>query len=401
MRLFIMEKCILTVIFLATIIFAIFDYVACLESAEKIKEFGYPLMTYQVRTVDKYLLGLERIPYSKHRNKSIGKPVLLLHGLYLSSAIFTINNSSLSYVLSDAGFDVWLFNARGVGLSRKLSIYKESRLQPKMNSISWNFSFHEMGVYDMTTVINFILKSTGHSKLDVVGYSLGTTISLVCLSDKPEYNSKINKLVLMAPTSRLKSSGMPLNIIKQFSKIVNIFLDGFNFFPYTNDPDTTYRLIRRMCTNESAFKYCRQFIDFAQGIILPINNDTILDIVSEFPQPMSSKTLKHMLQLLTSGRFSHYDYGSYGNLLHYHTKMAPDYNLSRITAPTYIVYSKNDTLVHPMDVKWLISQLPNIKDVHYIDKIPFGHLSFSLSPIMKEVVNMYITNTLLDNNSVL
>lgn len=49
-------------------------------------------------------------------------------------------------------------------------------------------------------------------------------------------------------------------------------------------------------------------------------------------------------------------------------------------------------------MKWLITQLPNIKDVHYIDKIPFGHLSFSLSPIMKEVVNMYITNKLLDND---
>nr|AKM28433.1 gastric triacylglycerol lipase 1 [Aphis gossypii] len=399
MQLFKLEKCLLNVIFLATIIFFnTCDYAACLESAKKIKELGYPLMTYQVWTADKYLLGLERIPHSKHRNESIGKPVLLLHGLYLSSAIFTINNSSLSFVLSDAGFDVWLFNARGVGLSRKLSIYKKPGLQPKMNSISWDFSFHEMGVYDMTTAIDFILKSTGHSKLDVVGYSLGTTISLACLSDRPEYNSKINKLVLMAPTSRLKSSGMPINIFKQFSKIVNIFLDRINFFPYTNDPDTTYRLIRRMCTNQSAFKYCRQFIDFAQGIILPMNNDTILDIVSEFPQPMSSKTLKHMLQLLTSGRFGHYDYGPYGNMLHYHTKTAPDYDLSKITAPTYIIYSKNDSLVHPKDVKWLITQLPNIKDVHYIEKIPFGHFSFSLSPIMKEVVNMYITNKLLDND---
>lgn len=67
-----------------------------LLKAKKIKELGYPLMTYQVWTADKYLLGLERIPHSKHRNESIGKPVLLLHGLYLSSAIFTINNSSLS-----------------------------------------------------------------------------------------------------------------------------------------------------------------------------------------------------------------------------------------------------------------------------------------------------------------
>lgn len=79
-----------------------------------------------------------------------------------------------------------------------------------------------MGVYDMTAAIDFILIKTGHSKLDVLGYSLGTTIALVGLSERPEYNLKINKLVLMAPTSRLKSAGMPLDIFKTFSKIINV-----------------------------------------------------------------------------------------------------------------------------------------------------------------------------------
>lgn len=84
------------------------------------------------------------------------------------------------------------------------------------------FSFHEMGVYDMTAAIDFILKKTGYSKLDMVGYSLGTTISLVGLSDRPEYNSKINKLVLMAPTSRLKSAGAPINIFRSMSEIATV-----------------------------------------------------------------------------------------------------------------------------------------------------------------------------------
>lgn len=76
----------------------------------------------------------------------------------------------------------------------------------------------------MTATVDFILKTTGYPKLDVVGYSLGTTISLACLSDRPEYNSKINKLVLMAPTSRLKSAGPPINIFKQFSKIATVII---------------------------------------------------------------------------------------------------------------------------------------------------------------------------------
>ncbi|VVC27320.1 Alpha/beta hydrolase fold-1,Alpha/Beta hydrolase fold,Lipase, eukaryotic [Cinara cedri] len=395
------EKCLLTVISLTVTICTMCDHATCLESSKQIKLFGYPLETYQVWTRDNYLLGLERIPHhGKHgANGIIGKPVLLLHGLYLSSAIFTLNNSSLSFVLSDAGFDVWLFNARGVGLSRTLSIYNGPGSPARMNKISWDFSFHEMGVYDMTSTIDFVLKKTGYSKLDVLGYSLGTTIALTCLSERPEYNLKINKLILMAPTSRLKSAGMPIGLFRQFSKIINVLLYGFNFMPYTEDPDTTYDLIRRMCTNKNVFMACRTFIDLAQGISLPMNNDTILNIVSLFPQPMSTKTLRHMLQLLTHGSFRHYDYGPYGNLLRYHSITPSNYDLSKITAPTFIIHSKNDTLVPPEDVKWLISQLPNIKDVYYIDKIPWGHLSFSLSPIMKQVVNSYIANILLNYNA--
>lgn len=55
-----------------------------------------------------------------------------------------------------------------------------------------------------------------------------------------------------------------------------------------------------------------------------------------------------------SGRFCHYDYGPSGNLLHYKTKTAPDYDLSRITAPTYVIYSKEDTLVRPVVIITLL-----------------------------------------------
>lgn len=50
-----------------------------------------------------------------------------------------------------------------------------------------------------------------------------------------------------------------------------VFLNEFNFIPYTEDPDTTYKLIRRMCTNKNIFIHCKNFIDLAQGISLPLH----------------------------------------------------------------------------------------------------------------------------------
>lgn len=65
-----------------------------------------------------------------------------------------------------------------------------------------------MGVYDLTTAMDFIRAKTRYSKLNLVDYSLGTTIALAGLSDRPGYNSKTNKFILIAPKSRLKSSGL-------------------------------------------------------------------------------------------------------------------------------------------------------------------------------------------------
>lgn len=64
--------------------------------ADQILGNGYPLEIYETETKDHYMLGLERIPYSKNGNKTIGKPIILLHGLYGTSMFFTLTNKSLS-----------------------------------------------------------------------------------------------------------------------------------------------------------------------------------------------------------------------------------------------------------------------------------------------------------------
>lgn len=89
------------------------------------------------------------------------------------------------------------------------------------------YSFQEMGVYDFTAAIDFISNTTGHQKIDVVGYSLGATIALVGLSEKPAYNKKVDKLVLMAPTTRLMAFGFPVNLFyrsRLLFKVPDLFL---------------------------------------------------------------------------------------------------------------------------------------------------------------------------------
>lgn len=68
-----------------------------------------------------------------------------------------------------------------------------------------------MGVYDMPAVLNYILNQTNNSSLNFIGHSQATTSLLVLLSQRPEYNSKINQAHLFAPPAFRKK--LPKSII--------------------------------------------------------------------------------------------------------------------------------------------------------------------------------------------
>ena len=60
-------------------------------------------------------------------------------------------------------------------------------------------SWHESGVYDTATAIDHILDATGQERLALVGHSMGTTVGLVLLSMRPEYNAKVSAMLSFAP----------------------------------------------------------------------------------------------------------------------------------------------------------------------------------------------------------
>lgn len=102
----------------------------------------------------------------------------------------------LGYVLADEGYDVWLPDARGNYYSRM-----HTKLNPNFHQSYWNFSFHEIGVYDIPATIDFILNKTKQDKLFHIGHSQGNTVFYVMASERPEYNDKIIAHFTFAPTA--------------------------------------------------------------------------------------------------------------------------------------------------------------------------------------------------------
>jgi lysosomal acid lipase/cholesteryl ester hydrolase len=73
-------------------------------------------------------------------------------------------------------------------------------------------SWHEMGIYDAPAMIDKILAVPGLSKISYIAYSMGTAQYLVMLSERPEYNAKIEKGVLLAPAAIINQSTSPIRV---------------------------------------------------------------------------------------------------------------------------------------------------------------------------------------------
>lgn len=187
---------------------------------------------HSVETQDGYILGVHRIPYSPSNGPAANKPVVFLqHGLLCSSNDWVIlgPGKGIAYLLSDLGYDVWMGNARGNSFSKN-----HKKLNPKKGDF-WEFSWHEIGYYDLPAMIDYVLAKTGQSSLNYVGHSQGTTSFFIMTSLRPEYNSKIRAMHALAPVAFMSNMPNPffsaLSPFVQKENILKKLIGSFEFLP--------------------------------------------------------------------------------------------------------------------------------------------------------------------------
>lgn len=121
--------------------------------------------------------------------------------------------------MANAGYDVWIGNARGSQFSNEHTF-----LDPNNSPEYWNFSFHEIGKYDLPANIDFALKTINQTKIHYVGHSQGCTVFFVMVTDRPEYNTKIASMTAMAPAIFLDN-------IQLFRSLI---INSINFIEVSN-----------------------------------------------------------------------------------------------------------------------------------------------------------------------
>lgn len=122
----------------------------------------------------------------------MGKITTTLWYLYLSKKRLNVS----AYNLADAGFDVWMGNARGNRNSR-FHINLDANERDHRGEF-FDFSWEEIGMIDIPSMVDYVLEHTGKEKLHYLGHSQGGTVFLVLNSMRPEYNEKFASVNLMA-----------------------------------------------------------------------------------------------------------------------------------------------------------------------------------------------------------
>ncbi|WP_315838339.1 alpha/beta hydrolase [Bradyrhizobium prioriisuperbiae] len=146
------------------------------------------------------------------------RTLLFVHGAtYPAETAFDlpIAGASMMDLFADAGYDVWLVDVRGYGGSTRPAAMSEppEKNKPLVSTTE--------AVTDFGTAVDHILKVRGLDKINVMGWSWGTSIVGAYTAT---HNDKVNRLVLYAPIwlfkegTRVLAAGQTLGAYRLVSK---------------------------------------------------------------------------------------------------------------------------------------------------------------------------------------
>ncbi|XP_041517270.1 tear acid lipase-like protein [Microtus oregoni] len=338
---------------------------------EIISYWGYEYEEYEVVTEDGYILPIYRIPHGKNKSSHlVPKPVVYLqHGWTLSASIWLANppNSSLGFIMADAGFDVWMGNSRGNTYARK-----HMYLDPHSKKF-WAFSYDYHIKYDLPATIDFIVNKTGQKQIYYVGHSQGTLLAFGAFSTNPQLAQKIKLSFLLAPVATVKYVSGVIPAIRFLGTTLTKILFGEK--DIFSSSDAKY-FVEFLCQRKTAGTACNNVLTLLFGYDPKNLNESRLDVYTgQAPAGTSVQTLLHYAQGVRTGLFQAYDWGSaFLNMLHYNQRTPPPYKVKDMKVPTAMWSGGKDFLADPIDVRHLEA---NISNLIYHKKIAdYNHLDF-------------------------
>ncbi|KAG6594169.1 Gastric triacylglycerol lipase [Phytophthora cinnamomi] len=363
------------------------------DVVEIVEARGYFVETHKVTTADDYILTMYRLPktYTESQSETkvtAKKPVVLLqHGLLDSSFTFVCNfrNQSLAFLLADAGYDVWLANNRGTTWSREHLTYTDD------DDEFWEFTWEDMGKYDLPAEINYVLNKTKSAMLSYVGHSEGTTQAFVGFSTDQELAQKVSYFAALAPVAW--TGHLTAGVFKTMAKMhLEKWFQAFGIAKFSGKSTFIQEIIGGYaCT--LAKKLCSTTISIVAGPSVSTNTSRIPVYISQTPAGTSVKNMAHYAQSIRDNTFASYDYGckcdrgsdideckesKCKNKKVYGSFDPPAFPIGKMVYPrTGFFIGSADTIATATDIDQLRGALPSGTIVHELAVKEYSHLDLT------------------------
>ena len=357
------------------------------------KRHGYPIETHRTRTEDGFHLTMFRLQKGEFR---AGLPVVFIqHGFTQSAEGWVINDkkNSLTVKLVEAGFDVWLGNSRGTKYSLENDFHDISSQK------YWEFSFQQMGLFDVPAHLKYVITHTGADSLTYVGHSQGTSQLFAALSD-PKTSEWVNKhvkhFVALAPIAYMNHFKSELirdvslfrqGVVSMLKLLKKWQIEKNNCSP----SELNIQLYKDVCSGSSPTFACLQPYKLTDQYP-EVNNLPLTGyFVNSKPQSFALQILDHFSQLINapSPQFKRFDYGTARNLVEYGQPHPPEFDLSLIKTKVTALVGTGDTFSTPEDVNNLKSKIPQMQ-IRTLER--WGHSTFMVGAVTGEVYDQLVND---------
>jgi len=300
-------------------------------------------------------------------------------------------SDSLGFALANQGYDVWMGNSRGSTYS-----LNHTHFDYRHDWRYWDFSFHEIGLYDLPAQIDYILEKRGRQSLAYVGHSQGNLAMFVLQSFHPQWAHKVKPFIALAPIAFIPDVyfGLVRLLVKAISPVITP-TDLNRVFKGQALPKSraTEQALDLVCVPKWTTPVCNVMLTIILGNSLKRANNSLTPVVAHHtPEGTSALNLLHFGQLIASGEFRTFEFGPRENLRRYGSTVNPYYPIKNIISPDIaFIYGRTDTLSTASNVAITRSMLNvPLMDDYVVPDLAWGHADYMYANGAGRQANLHI-----------
>jgi len=260
--------------------------------------------------------------------------------------------TTLAYMLSSAGFDVWLTNRRGNMYARSHDTLDPDDEETK--KAFWDFSIDQTGPVDLANVIQYVRSLTKADTLHYIGHSMASLELVSLLSSKPEYNQLIKTATLLSPVVYIDHMTNPLKDLALILDQFELLIEQASYWEFMKVSTDQLHALAILCSAPDMTNTClTAMFGFIGADMTQLNSSLVSTYMDHAVSPTPTKILIHFIQIYQDKRPQ-----TFRDNLNLTEPL--EYLPELVTVPMMLVSGNRDSLEVGEDVERLDHRLPNV-----------------------------------------